>query len=326
MIDDGEEPLDIALRGLRAVAAVAEALHFGRAANDLDVAQSAVSQQVRRLEGAVGADLLTRTSRSVTLTPAGRELLPVVRRMLAQLDGAATRARAIARGELGTLVLGAAAATRATLAPAVIAALAHALPNLRVDLRMVSTTEAAAGVIDGTLDAALVRDLEPTDGLRVEPVHREPVLVALGTSHRLASAADGPIALAQLADEPFVRWRRAGAPVFHDRLTAACRAAGFMPRVRYEVRGIEARLGLVAAGLGVALEPAAYATLHREGVVFRSLADESLVAITQLIVPATGGAPSLDALRAALRTLTARGASNAQSTRQPQRAREDSNL
>jgi DNA-binding transcriptional LysR family regulator len=108
----------------------------------------------------------------------------------------------------------------------------------------------------------------------------EPVMAVLPGHHRLAGAET--VALAQLAAEPFVLWARHGAPRFHDTLIDACVRAGFAPRIAYRVRGIDARLSYVAAGLGVGLEPASYAAVRRDGVVFRPLRDDPVAATIQL--------------------------------------------
>lgn len=166
------------------------------------------------------------------------------------------------------------------LVPELIAMLAERAPGLRVDLRQLTSTEQAAGLLAGALDVGLVRDPEPHAGLALRDVLEEAVHAVVPASHRLAGR--GRVDLAELAQEPFVLWRRAGAPVFFDRLITACRAAGFSPEIAYEIRGIQARLGLVAAGLGVSLEAASYARSRGGDVRFIPLADPPIPARLQL--------------------------------------------
>jgi len=272
--------IDLAVRHLRSFLSVAEELHFGHAAERLGIAQSALSQQVRRLEDAVGAQLLTRTSRRVALTPAGEVLADGAGSVLLQLERIVQQTRAAQAGEIGTIVIGAQGAALATLVPSIIAALTKRAPGLQVDLRQLTSEEQAAGLLSGALDAGLVREVAPRPNLETEMLLEEPVHAVVSASHPLAERS--VIDLSELAHEPFVLWRRAGSPAFFDQLTAACRAAGFSPTIAYEMRGIEARLGLVGAGLGVALEAASYAPTSRTNVRFLSLSGNPITARIQL--------------------------------------------
>ena len=272
--------MDIAVRHLRAFVAVADELHFGRAAERLSIAQSALSQRVRRLEDAVNAELLVRTSRRVALTPAGEVFRDGAERVLTDLERVASATRAASAGELGTVVIGAQGAALNHLIPTIVAALAQRAPGLRVELRQLTSEEQAVAIAGGAVDVGFIREADPRPGLSLEPIHEEPVHAVLPASHPAAGGLE--LELGELAQEPFVLWRRAGSPEFFDELTAACRRAGFTPNIAYEMRGIQARLGLIAAGLGVSLEAASYASASHSGVRFIPLAGEPVKARIQL--------------------------------------------
>jgi DNA-binding transcriptional LysR family regulator len=231
------------------------------------LAQSAVSQQISRLERALGTPLLTRTSRRVVLTPAGELVRAEAAGLLAQIDGMTRRALAAAAGEQGTVAVGAQGAALIWPVPILLARAASRLPNLQIVVKHTVTEEQIAWLQAGELDLGLVRDAEPREGIVLEDIRRDPVMAVLPRRHRLARRRS--LRLHDLAREPFILWGRRGAPRFHDTVIAACRHAGFDPDIRYAVRGIDARLSYVAAGLGVALEPAPYAALCPDGVAFR---------------------------------------------------------
>jgi DNA-binding transcriptional LysR family regulator len=272
--------IDLSVRHLQAFVAVADELHFGRAAERLGIAQSALSQRIRRLEDAVNAQLLVRTSRRVALTPAGEVLRDGARRVLADLERVVGATHGASAGEIGTIAIGAQGAALNHLVPAVVAALAERAPGVRVELSQLTSEEQAVAIAAGAVDVGFIREADPRPGLTLEPVHEEPVCAVVPSSH--PRAREPELSLGDLAHEPFVLWRRAGAPGFFDDLTTACRRAGFTPHIAYEIRGIQARLGLVAAGLGVSLEAASYASTSHSGVRFVPLAGDPVKARIQL--------------------------------------------
>lgn len=282
--------MDLRARHLRTFLTVAEELHFARAARRLGTTQSAVSQQIQRLEELFGTPLLVRTSRSVALTPAGHALAGEAAELLVRLEGVARTVRAIADGRSGTVTLGAQGGALITVVPPALSRLAVEVPELRVDLRQLTTIEQVEGLLTRNLDLALVRNLAPDDRLTLTELSREPVMAVLPAGHRLATARRIP--LRRLAAEPFVMWGRYGAPAFHDTLIDACRAAGFEPDVQHRVRGIDARLSFVAAGLGVGLEAAGYRDVRRAGVVFRPLQEriEATIQLAHLARPLSAAA------------------------------------
>ena len=305
--------IDVSARHLRSFLAVADELHFGRAAARLGIGQSAVSQQVRRLEAAVDTELLTRTSRHVALTPAGEEMSRGAERLVADLDRTAARAQAAAAGRAGTISLGCQAATLNALVPEIIASLARLAPGLHVDLRQLTSEEQATAIVGGAIDVGLVREVDPRPGLRLETLLDEPVHAVLPSTHPLAERPD--LELADLADEPFVLWRREGSPAFFDHLIAACRAAGFSPRIAHEMRGSQARQGLVAAGLGVSLEAASYADFRHRDVRFVPLAGQPVTARIQLAWTEAGHDPRRELVLRIARELAASAAGSARPPR-----------
>jgi DNA-binding transcriptional LysR family regulator len=265
------------LRHLRYFVAVAEELHFGRAAERLHIAQPPLSRQIRDLEREVGTPLFERVPRGVELTAAGRAFLPEARLTLAQAERAQRTALRAARGEIGRLRVGfVEAATYSGILPDVLAFFRMHLPDIGLSLFEMDSLQQGEAFRDGRIDVGVLHS-PPADAarwLRVEPVFSDPLVAALPHSHRLAAAgARGTIALADLAGEPFVTVPRSVNPPLYDEVIANCRAAGFSPRVVQEAVGWHTLTGLVAAGLGVALVPRSLARLRRPGVAFRAVRD-----------------------------------------------------
>jgi DNA-binding transcriptional LysR family regulator len=284
------------VRQLRYFVAVAEELHFGRAAERLHVAQPAVSQQVGRLERELGVRLLERTSRRVALTGDGRRLLHEARAALSAVD----RVRTVA----ADLSAGRAAVLRVGTTPGVGPRLSRAAGKLRADvpdltLTLVDGTVAAhiAALRAGDLDIALVRGVVGARDVQVREVWHEPLQVMLPAAHPAAAAPTLPIAA--LADLTLRRPDRGGDPALHDALHAACRAAGIVPDTGRPVRSLEdaaVEIGMsehdATVVCGCAGEP-------MPGVAVRPLAP--LVEVSGLLLTPPSTAPAcLDALADAL--------------------------
>ncbi|MGW1167880.1 LysR family transcriptional regulator [Streptomyces sp. NPDC002550] len=209
------------LRQLSYFVAVAEELHFGRAAERLHIVQSAVSQQIQRLERELGAELFDRSPRRVRLTGAGERLLPEARAVLA----AAERARAAVAAPAG-LRLGTSTGLGAHL-DRVLAAFAERAPEVPVELVSLPAGERLARVAAGRLDAAFVRSADPPAGVRVVPLWPDPLVAAVPAAHPLARQAE--IELAELAGLPLALAPRSANPALVDLVLGACHAAGFEP-------------------------------------------------------------------------------------------------
>jgi DNA-binding transcriptional LysR family regulator len=259
------------LRHLRYFVAVAEELHFGRAARRLGIAQPPLSQQIRQLEQRLGVALFIRTSRQVALTPAGEALLRGARRVLAELGLAAAAARRAGAGETDALRVAYTDSAALSVLPSAIQRFRSAMPTVHLDLVEGSTAAQIDAVGRDLVDLAVVRGPVVQPALRTEVVLREPFLLALPDPHPLTARAR--VELAALGGEPMVLFPRHLAPDFHDTISAMCRAAGFTPLVAYEGAEYQTILSLVAAGLGVSLVPRSVGNLQRRGVVYRELPD-----------------------------------------------------
>ena len=259
--------MDLAL--LRSFLEVAERLHFGNAAERLQISQPALSHQIRRLEEYVGAPLFDRTSRSVRLTEAGHALVPEARRVMIDFERALTQTRTAASGGAGHLSIASIGAGLNSLLPLIVRRLRDRVPGVAVQIVQMGTPELLSQLRMRELDFGIVRSADGAAGVRVETLVDEPMVAVLPAGHRLAGRA--ALAAADMRDEDFVLWPRTSNPVFHDHVLAVCRAAGFVPRVVMEGTDIETQLGLVSAGIGVSMQPASFASLGRRGVVWRSL-------------------------------------------------------
>ncbi|MFI6845646.1 LysR family transcriptional regulator [Kitasatospora sp. NBC_00085] len=216
------------LRQIQYFVAVAEHGGFGRAAERLDIVQSAVSQQIRRLERELGVVLFDRSTRHTRLSAAGERLLPEARAALAAVRQVGLVAAEVRGGRDGVLRLGTVQVPGDRLYRA-LAELADRTPRLRVRLRRASPAERLAALHRGELDAALVRAAALPDhpGLRLVPVWHDPLFVALPAGHSLA--AEPELRLEQLGCLPLRLATRDRNPPFHDLVTGACRAAGIDP-------------------------------------------------------------------------------------------------
>ena len=253
------------LRHLRYFRAVAEELHFGRAAERLHIAQPPLSQQIRQLENELGFPLLIRTTRTVELTPAGQAYLERTVAILDAVDHAGTHARRIAEGTQGRLAIGCVGSATYSLLPRFVRALREELPDVDVSVRgeMLAPAQIAA-LLAGDIDLALLRPPITAPEVTVTPVRRDRLLVALPDSHTRAHQQH--VALADLHDDDFISHAGQGRSVMHTQLATLCAAAGFVPQIRHEVQETSTLVTLVAAGLGVAVVPEPTAALGIAGV------------------------------------------------------------
>jgi DNA-binding transcriptional LysR family regulator len=260
------------LRHLRYFVALAEELHFGRAARRIGISQPPLSQQIRLLEADLGVRLLERTNRRVELTAAGGVFLVEARATLAQAERAAAMAGRAERGEVGELRIGF-ASSGALNAPftRTIRAFRKALPGVHLVLEEQVTADQIEALIERRLQIGFIRSPVAPDlpeGLVAIELCREPLLVFLRADHPLAVARRGrAVPLAALADEPFVFFPSGAGTSLYDQVMALCRKAGFRPRVEQEARANATILGLVAAGLGVSILPASLAGFAVAAVV-----------------------------------------------------------
>jgi DNA-binding transcriptional LysR family regulator len=259
------------LRQLRYFVAVAEELHFRRAAARLHMSQPPLSQQIQQLEAEMGLRLLTRSRRRVELTPAGQAFLRDARTLLSELDGAVATARRIAAGQTGRLRINFVGSALLATVPELVQRFRGAHPLVEVELHERSTVDQLRAIKSGAVDVGLIRPpVEPDAELSVEVVLRERTVAALPAEHPLASMKRNP--LRRLASEPLVLFPRDQAPGFHDLLISSLAGTGVTPRVVQYAPEMLTIIGLVAAGIGVSLVPASVQGLALDGVAYRPVA------------------------------------------------------
>ena len=263
------------LRHLRYFVTVAEEGHITRAAERLGIQQPPLSKQIRLLEEEIGARLFRRLPRGVVLTDVGQVFFEDVQKLLGDTVRAVARARRTARGEAGRIVVGlTSSATFYPLIQQIIRRFRETAPDVLLELREKASAEQVEALITEELDVGFIRTaVNKEAGLSVYPLIEEPMLAALPEGHHLGRAADSPLPLTALSDEPFVLYRRATGAGLYDMIIAACNAAGFVPRTEQEAPWVGATLNLVAAGLGVTIVPASFHHMQLDGVVYRRLED-----------------------------------------------------
>lgn len=265
------------LRHIRYFVAVAEEGHVTRAAERLGIQQPPLSQQIRALEEELGVQLFRRMPRGVELTDAGVAFLQHATNILAQVDQALASTRRTARGEQGRLVVGfTSSAPFHPFVPRVIRTFRERAPLVALMLEESGSGDLVQRLRREEIDVAIIRSrVADATGLEIKTILNEEMLVALPTGHEFAKGSASkrrpPLQLASLAKETFILYKRPGGPGLYDTIIAACRDAGFSPRVGQEAPRIISTLNLVAAGLGVSIVPASLQGFQLEGVVYRRL-------------------------------------------------------
>jgi DNA-binding transcriptional LysR family regulator len=262
------------LRHLRYFIAVAEELHFGRAAQALGISQPPLSQQIQALEHEVGARLFERTNRRVELSQAGRLFLDEARLVLAQVDKAADVARRAQLGQLGELKIGfTSSAPFNSSIPQAIFAFRQAFPAVHLALQEMSSKEVAESLVDESVQVGIMRPLPLPESLVAVELFREPLVAIIRADHPLAVGSEKGLQLSALAAEPFVFFPRSYGSGLYAQLLNLAREAGFSPMITQEAGEAMTIIGLVAAGLGVTVLPASYQRMRIDGVVYRTLLD-----------------------------------------------------
>jgi DNA-binding transcriptional LysR family regulator len=264
---------EIEIRHLRYFLAVAETLHFGKAAATLGIAQPPLSQQIKNLERILGYALFDRTTRGVRLTRVGQFFVERARQTLAKMRDDVEMTRRLGAGKEGVLDVGFSGSAMLTALPKAIESYRRMFPNVELQLRELVTAEQIPALLDGSLSLGFLRDGEPTSGLAIEPILRETFVVVLPAAHKLAKKkrAIRPI---ELKNDPFVFFDRRMGSLAFDRAIACCEDAGFRPNIVQYAPQWTTTLRLIAAGLGVSLAPACVGRLTMPGVVYRKLRSE----------------------------------------------------
>lgn len=260
----------IELRRLRYFLAVAEEGSFTRAAHRLNIGQPPLSQQIKLLEGEVGATLFRRLPHGAELTDAGRAFHDGVVAVPGVVTEAARAARRAAGGETGLLRVGfTGSAAFNRVVPATIRGFRRRYPDVEIILIDNNSVGLVSALADGVLDAAFLRPASiSADDLMIEAIDEEPLVLVLPEDHpALSTVREGRVALEQVRTSPFITVPRASGQALFDAGLAACRAAGFEPLIGQTAPHIGAILSLVAADLGVALAPASVEDLRVPGTV-----------------------------------------------------------
>ncbi|MCJ2058715.1 LysR family transcriptional regulator [Methylobacterium sp. J-048] len=242
----------------RSFIAVAEEMHFGRAAAKLNLTQSPLSRQIQMLEQTLGVTLLDRTTRAVRLTPAGRTFLAEAYRVLAAAESAARITQRAARGESGVIRLSFTAASAYRTLPRVVAHVRARLPEVDLVLAEIVSDEQILALEENRTDLAILRPApilqDPKSSIATAPLVSERLLLAVPRDHRLAT---GQVpTLQDLDGEAFVTWSPKGGRYFIDLLDTLFETGGVAPRIVQRVNQVHAMLALVGAGIGIALVPA----------------------------------------------------------------------
>jgi DNA-binding transcriptional LysR family regulator len=255
-------------RQLRSFIAVAEELHFGRAAKLVNLSQPALSLQISGMEDELQVKLFVRNRRKTELTQAGEVFLQEARDVLQRTERAAL-------GQVGTLRIGFISTAAAVITPPLVKQFRERYTHVELDLRNVLTRDQLIQLQERKLDVGFLRvPLQTPPEIRTRIVHREPFVLLLPASHPLAAHKDLKLSDCQHAD--WVMYSRKMAPGFHDQIMNMLHRNGLTPHVVQEAAEMYTLISLVAAGLGIAVAPASIALRHADTVVIRELPDEDI--------------------------------------------------
>jgi DNA-binding transcriptional LysR family regulator len=264
----------IDLRLLRYFVVVAEEGHLTKAAQRIGIQQPPLSQQIRALEKELGVTLFRRLPRGMELTESGHALLVDARIILDQVNTTIEGVRRISQGELGRIAVGfTESASLHPFIPAVIRAFRQVSPGVTLAVEESNTSDLVEALRQNRVDVAFIRSpIGNAAGLKMETMLVEEMIVALPATHPLAqNKRRKSLPLTALAEESFILNRRPSGPGLYDTVIAACRVAGFSPKVKLEARKNLSTLSLVAAGLGISIVPASIRHVKLEEVVYLNI-------------------------------------------------------
>ena len=271
----------IELRHLRYFIAVADELHFGRAAERLHISQPPLSQQIQALEAHVGAALFYRSNRSVRLTQAGQVFLAEARQILQRVDEASAQAARIHRGESGNLTLGlTSSAPFLRRVSSTLHGFRLTYPDVNIRIEQLNSKQQIEPLLEGKLDLGMMRNGELPPELEHHLILTEPLIAVVHKDHPLNMLAEGELTFQHLADQPFVFFSKDVGTSLYDDILGQLKAQGITPFITQEVGEPLTIIGLVAAGLGISILPASYLRIQVEGV--RYLRFGNLHGTTQL--------------------------------------------
>ncbi|GGC09135.1 isoleucine biosynthesis transcriptional activator [Oxalicibacterium flavum] len=295
--------MNIELRQLRYFVTVAEEMHFGRAAQRLHMTQPPLSLAIRSLENALGTALFRRNSRSVALTPAGAALLPEAQRILQQTAALPDLLRRAASGASGSLSLAFVSTADYSVLPSFLREFRETYPAVEIDLREATTDVQIEELTQGRIDVGLlIPPLPEKARLEIDylPVLSEPLILAAPKGlQALRGKARADLAL--LTELPLIVFPRRIAPALHDAILACYHEAGLTPRIGQEAIQMQTIIGLVSAGMGIALVPQSVSNLKRPGVDYRPLTNRTPMVETGLAWRRDNASPVLHAFLELLR-------------------------
>jgi len=283
----------IELRHVLYFVAVAEELHFGRAAQRLHIAQPGLSQQIKALENQLGVSLLTRNRRRVELTPAGQVFLEEGRRAISQFQRAENLARRAASGEVGRLAIGGTESATWVMLPELVREFRRRCPNVDLAIREMPSPVQLSALRDGEIDVGFVRPPINAEGLVTRTVLEERLGILLPKSHPLAKRAEIPISA--LRGEPMIV-HPARPSGWADFMISICREQGFDPQIAQEASETATAVSFVAAGLGLTIVPVSLKGFVRPGVVYRPVSRRAPTAKLLLVYRGGAVAPTLGKL------------------------------
>jgi len=257
------------MRHLRYFVAVAEELHFGRAAERLHMTQQPLSQQIRQLETELGVLLFHRTKRQVQLTEPGKAFLGEARQILQKADQAVEMVRQVAQGESGRLKVGFSGFATYSILPKVLRVFREFFPRVELELEEMTTSVQVQALQDQQIHLGMMIPPVPDATLNLELILREPFVVILPETHSLATQLE--LTLLDLANESFILVSRHLEPGYYDQCISLFQKAGFSPKVIQKASQKQTILGLVSASMGVSLAPASIRNIQRTGVVYTTL-------------------------------------------------------
>lgn len=258
------------LRHLRYFVAVAEELHFTRAADRLNMAQPPLSQQIRQLESELGVQLFQRTKRQVQLTAAGKNFLKNVYKILIDLDKTCDSAQRAQKGEIGNIVVGFTGTATYDILPKLLQPYRSEFPFVDISVLQLSTTDQIQSLLNGEINIGILCAPIKNSQLNFEVIHQEPFIIAMPRNHPLASKS-GPIEVQEFSKELFIMIPRNSGQIYYDTIINICHNAGFSPNITQEVHELHTSISLVAAGMGVALVPDSIQNLRVRGITYRQL-------------------------------------------------------
>ncbi len=257
------------LRQLHYFVTVAEELHFGKAADRLQITQPALSKQIARLEQALGVQLLARTKRTVQFTPAGQVFFEQAQQLLSQAESAIQLTQRIDRGEVGQLTIGFTETAVHTILPQLVCDFRQDYPNVEISLIELSTEAQVTALNQGKIDLAFLHPPIDPRGIILHPILEESFVAVLPQQHPLV--AYDRIPLEAFANEPLIIHPRQEGPALYDGFVQVCQEAGFQPKIVKESISLQARICLVATGMGITFVSSQLQFLVGRNVVCRPL-------------------------------------------------------